>query len=152
MLLYKSKQHRKLRQHGGKPQQVWISSCVFDAMSWKLKHFLFLWACISPSYCFTFHNMQSRISHQNFGKAKNDITPFVHYVIVQYRAVARSENLGGHIIPTQWYMPPQIFRPCDGPVINIKLTLYQSEGADYAHHINGSTPGFEHLTTALRCR
>ena len=22
---------------------------------------------------------------------------------------------GGHIIPTQYYVPPQIFRPCDGP-------------------------------------
>ena len=22
---------------------------------------------------------------------------------------------GGHIIPTQYYVPPRIFRPCDGP-------------------------------------
>ena len=22
---------------------------------------------------------------------------------------------GGHIIPTQYYVPPKIFRPCDGP-------------------------------------
>ena len=29
------------------------------------------------------------------------------------------------------------------------LTLFQSEGADYAHHINASTPGFENLRTSL---
>ena len=29
------------------------------------------------------------------------------------------------------------------------LTLFQPEGADYAHHITGSTPGFGNLTTAL---
>ena len=23
---------------------------------------------------------------------------------------------GGHIIPTQYYVPPRIFIPCDGPV------------------------------------
>ena len=27
----------------------------------------------------------------------------------------RSVNQKGHIIPTQYYVPPQIFRPCDGP-------------------------------------
>ena len=26
---------------------------------------------------------------------------------------------GGHIIPTQYYVPPQIFRPCDGPGITV---------------------------------
>ena len=29
------------------------------------------------------------------------------------------------------------------------LTLFQPEGADYAHHITGSTPGFGNLTIAL---
>ena len=24
---------------------------------------------------------------------------------------------GGHIIPTQYYKPPRIFRPCDGPAL-----------------------------------
>ena len=28
---------------------------------------------------------------------------------------------GGHILPTQYYEPPQIFRPCDGPVVYIKM-------------------------------
>ena len=27
--------------------------------------------------------------------------------------------------------------------------VFQPEGADYAHHINGSIPGFGNLTTAL---
>ena len=26
-----------------------------------------------------------------------------------------SQPGGGHIIPTQYYVPPQIFRPCDSP-------------------------------------
>ena len=30
------------------------------------------------------------------------------------------------------------------------LTLFQPEGADYAHHITGSTPGFGNLTKALQ--
>ena len=30
-----------------------------------------------------------------------------------------------------------------------QLTLFQPGGADYAHHIIDSTPGFENLTTAL---
>ena len=30
-----------------------------------------------------------------------------------------SQPGGGHIIPTQYYVPPQIFRPCDGPEIKI---------------------------------
>ena len=33
--------------------------------------------------------------------------------------------------------------------MGVLLTLFQSEGADYAHHITGSTPGFGNLTTAL---
>ena len=34
---------------------------------------------------------------------------------------------GGHIIPTQYYVPPpQIFRPCDGPEM-----LYQSSRVSY---------------------
>ena len=32
-----------------------------------------------------------------------------------------------------------------------KLTLFQPEGADYAYHITASTPGFENLTTSLKC-
>jgi hypothetical protein len=31
----------------------------------------------------------------------------------------------------------------------ILLTLFQPEGADYAHHITASTPGFENLMTSL---
>ena len=27
---------------------------------------------------------------------------------------------GGHIIPTQYYVPLQIFRPCDDPKASIK--------------------------------
>ena len=30
-----------------------------------------------------------------------------------------------------------------------QLTLFQPEGAEYAHHITVSTPGFENLTTSL---
>ena len=33
--------------------------------------------------------------------------------------------------------------------LGMLLTLFQPEGADYAHHITGSTPGFGNLTTAL---
>ena len=32
------------------------------------------------------------------------------------RSVNPISTRGGHIIPTQYYVPPQIFRPCDGPV------------------------------------
>ena len=32
---------------------------------------------------------------------------------------------------------------------NFMLTLFQPEGADYAHQITASTPGFENLTTSL---
>jgi hypothetical protein len=31
----------------------------------------------------------------------------------------------------------------------VLLTFFQPEGADYAHHITASTPGFENLTTSL---
>ena len=30
------------------------------------------------------------------------------------------------------------------------LTLFQPRGADYAHHITASTPGFENLKTSLK--
>jgi hypothetical protein len=33
--------------------------------------------------------------------------------------------------------------------MGVQLTLFQSEGADYAHQITDSTPGFENLNTAL---
>ena len=33
--------------------------------------------------------------------------------------------------------------------MGVLLTLFQPEGADYAHHITASTPGFENLKTAL---
>ena len=33
--------------------------------------------------------------------------------------------------------------------LGVLLTLFQPEGADYAHHITDSTPGFENLTTSL---
>ena len=33
--------------------------------------------------------------------------------------------------------------------LGVILTLFQPEGADYAHHITGSIPGFGNLTTAL---
>ena len=33
--------------------------------------------------------------------------------------------------------------------LGVLLILFQPEGADYAHHITASTPGFENLTTAL---
>ena len=35
------------------------------------------------------------------------------------------------------------------PEFGMLLTLFQPEGADYAHHITGSTHGFGNLTTAL---
>ena len=35
--------------------------------------------------------------------------------------------------------------------LGVLLTLFQPEGADYAHHITGSTPRFGNLTTALIC-
>ena len=62
-----------------------------------------------------------------------------HWDLLHYRAIVRHEarweaggargtcpphfwtdqltlsQPGGHIIPTQYYVPPQIFRPCDGP-------------------------------------
>ena len=34
--------------------------------------------------------------------------------------------------------------------LGVLLTLFQPEGADYAHHITASTPGFGNLTTALQ--
>ena len=33
--------------------------------------------------------------------------------------------------------------------LGVLLTLFQPEGADYAHHITASTPRFEKLTTSL---
>ena len=39
-----------------------------------------------------------------------------------------------------------------GGAVGVLLTLFQPEGADYAHHITGSTPGFGNLTTALYCK
>jgi hypothetical protein len=33
--------------------------------------------------------------------------------------------------------------------LGAQLTLLQPEGAEYTHHITGSTPGFGNLTTAL---
>ena len=33
--------------------------------------------------------------------------------------------------------------------LGVLLTLFQPEGADYAHHITASTPGFKNLTTSL---
>jgi hypothetical protein len=33
--------------------------------------------------------------------------------------------------------------------LGVLLTLFQPEGANYAHHITDSTPGFENLKTAL---
>ena len=35
------------------------------------------------------------------------------------------------------------------PDLEVLLTLFQPEGADYVHHITASTPGFENLTTSL---
>ena len=35
------------------------------------------------------------------------------------------------------------------PEFEVLLTLFQPEGADYAHPITASTPGFQNLTTAL---
>ena len=61
---------------------------------------------------------------------------FWFHLIISYRPVAsggaggarappvfgRSVNpistRGGHIIPTQYYVPSRIFRPCDGPVMH----------------------------------
>ena len=33
--------------------------------------------------------------------------------------------------------------------LGVLVTLFQPEGADCAHHITASTPGFEKLTTSL---
>jgi hypothetical protein len=33
--------------------------------------------------------------------------------------------------------------------LEVLLTLFQPDGADYVHHITASTPGFENLTTSL---
>ena len=33
--------------------------------------------------------------------------------------------------------------------MGVLLTLFQPDGADYAHHITARTPGFENLTTSL---
>ena len=35
------------------------------------------------------------------------------------------------------------------PEFEVLLTLFQPEGADYAHPITARTPGFQNLTTAL---
>ena len=37
-----------------------------------------------------------------------------------------------------------------GRNVGVLLTIFQPEGADYAHHITGSTLGFGNLTTALK--
>ena len=34
--------------------------------------------------------------------------------------------------------------------LEVLLTLFQPEGADFVHHITASTPGFENLTTSLQ--
>jgi hypothetical protein len=36
-----------------------------------------------------------------------------------------------------------------GVHLEVLLTIFQPEGADYVHHITASTPGFENLTTSL---
>jgi hypothetical protein len=33
--------------------------------------------------------------------------------------------------------------------LEVLLTIFQPEGADYVHHITPSTPGFDNLTTSL---
>ena len=37
------------------------------------------------------------------------------------------------------------------PEFGSSVTLFQPDGADYAHHITGSNPEFGNLTTALLC-
>ena len=32
-----------------------------------------------------------------------------------YAGLSQAGGPGGHIIPTQYYVPSRIFRPCDGP-------------------------------------
>ena len=34
--------------------------------------------------------------------------------------------------------------------LEVLLTIFQPEGADYVQHITASTPGFENLTTSLK--
>jgi hypothetical protein len=40
------------------------------------------------------------------------------------RSVSPISTRGGHIIPTQYYKPPRIFRPCDGPGRNRALEMH----------------------------
>ena len=43
---------------------------------------------------------------------------------------------GGHIIPTQYYVPSRIFRPCDGPVVVMrKVFLWPSLQKEISSHI-----------------
>ena len=56
-----------------------------------------------------------------FGGCENQITKSISVTTVTVRLVAfLADQLtlsqpGGQFIATQYYVPPQIFRPCDGP-------------------------------------
>ena len=39
---------------------------------------------------------------------------------------------GGHIIPTQYYKPPRIFRPCDGPDILREIQMLNTRDSRVA--------------------
>ena len=46
-------------------------------------------------------------------------------------------------------LPRDAGRGGTGPVFGRSVNPIPSKGADYAHHITASTPGFENLTTSL---
>ena len=53
-----------------------------------------------------------------------------------------SQPGGGHILPTQYYEPSRIFRPCDGPEVH---------WGDYAHHSNYYLPSLDFQTFRWLC-
>ena len=53
----------------------------------------------------------------------------------------RGERAGGHIIPTLYYVPLRIFRPCDGPVICIYscesyVTSWRYQELEFVNFVN----------------
>ena len=60
--------------------------------------------------------LQARRKREGGGKER-------HFLADQY--TLSQPGRGGHIIPTQYYVPPRpIFRPCDGPGLYIRPTVY----------------------------
>jgi hypothetical protein len=79
-------------------------------------------------------NLQDQKSKSISSAEPNYLCQFeMRYPVALNRAVV-SRGAGGALAPRN---------------MGVLFTLFQPEGADYAHHITASTPGFENLTTSL---